>query len=37
MIGEFMCSSAGQTLCLILFFLMVPLYIACIIIEEKWG
>lgn len=36
-ISEFMCSEAGQTLCVVLFILGIIAYVACIIFENKWG
>lgn len=36
-ISEFMCSEAGQTLCVVLFGVCLAAYIACIIFENKWG
>ena len=36
-VSEWMCSSAGQTFCVVAMILGAVLYVCAIIFEEKWG
>lgn len=35
--GQFLCSPAGQELCVVIFAIALAAYIALIIFETKWG